>query len=163
MLITPVDFGDEEGTRRKINSWVEEKTQNRIKDLISPGVLDSMTRLVLVNAIYFKGEWAARFDPALTSQEPFLVAPGSQVQVPMMKLKHEFNYAESDGLQVLELPYAGDDLAMILLLPREVSGLAGTRGLIGGGKSGQVDKKSRESRGGCIPAEIRAGLPIQAG
>ncbi len=63
MLITPVDFGDEEGTRRKINSWVEEKTQNRIKDLISPGVLDSMTRLVLINAIYFKGEWATRFDP----------------------------------------------------------------------------------------------------
>jgi serpin B len=126
--ITPVDYGDEETARRTINSWVEEKTQNRIKDLISAGVLDSMTRLVLVNAIYFKGDWATRFDPELTSQEPFLVAQGSQVQVPMMKLKHDFNYAESDSLQVLELPYAGDDLAMILLLPREVSGLAGLEG-----------------------------------
>ena len=130
-LITPVDYDDEEATRRKINSCVEEKTQNKIKDLISPGVLDSLTRLVLVNAIYFKGEWATRFDAELTSQESFLIAPGSQVEVPMMKLKHEFNYAESDGLQVLELPYAGDDLAMILLLPREVTDLAGLEGALG--------------------------------
>ena len=127
-LISPINYDDEEAARHMINAWVEEKTQNKIKDLISPGVLDSLTRLVLVNAIYFKGEWATRFDPELSSQEPFLVAPGSQVQVPMMKLKHEFNYAESDGLQVLELPYAGEDLAMILLLPREVTDLAGLEG-----------------------------------
>jgi serpin B len=122
--ITPVDFGEEEEARRKINSWVEEKTENKIKDLIAPGVLDAATRLVLVNAIYFKGDWASPFDPVLTSQAPFVVAPGNPVQVPMMTRKDTFRYAADDKLQVLELPYAGDDLSMLVLLPGEDDGLA---------------------------------------
>jgi serine protease inhibitor len=122
--ITSVDFGDIEAARLMINSWVEERTENKIKDLIAAGVLDDSTRLVLVNAIYFKGEWADRFDPGLTNQAPFLTLAGSQAQVPMMNLKHTFRYAEDDGLQALELPYSGGDLSMFVLLPREVNGLA---------------------------------------
>jgi serpin B len=122
--ITPVDFADEKAARQTINSWVEEKTENKIKDLISENALDSTTRLVLVNAIYFKGAWANEFDPSLTSQGPFLTEPDVQVQVPMMTRKHNFEYAESEGLQVLELPYAGNRLSMFVLLPGEIDGLA---------------------------------------
>jgi serine protease inhibitor len=122
--ITPVDFTDEKAARQTINSWVEEKTENKIKDLVSEGALDSTTRLVLVNAIYFKGAWANEFDPSLTSQAPFLTAPDVQVQVPMMARKHNFMYTESEGLQVLELPYAGSRLSMLVLLPAEINGLA---------------------------------------
>ena len=121
--ITPVDYDDGEAARKMINDWVEERTESKIKDLIPAGVLDSMTRLVLVNAIYFKGVWADQFDPALTSQAPFFTAPDVQVQVPMMTRKQDFRYAEDGDVQILELPYAGDDLSMIVLLPREINGL----------------------------------------
>jgi serpin B len=121
--ITPIDYDDEEAARQTINNWVEERTGNRIKNLIPSGVLDSMTRLVLVNAIYFKGDWANQFDPALTSQAPFSIAPNIQEQVPMMIRKHEFRYMEDSDLQILELPYAGDDLSMIVALPKEIDGL----------------------------------------
>ena len=121
--ITPVDYDDAEAARKMINDWVDERTESKIKDLIPAGVLDSMTRLVLVNAIYFKGEWANQFDPALTSQAPFFTAPDVQVQVPMMNRKQEFRYAEDGDVQILELPYAGDDLSMVVVLPREMSGL----------------------------------------
>jgi serpin B len=121
--ITPVDYDDAENARQMINDWVEERTESKIKDLIPAGVLDSMTRLVLVNAIYFKGEWADKFDPGLTNQAPFFTAPDVQVQVLMMARKQEFNYAVDGDVQILELPYAGDDLSMIVLLPREINGL----------------------------------------
>jgi len=123
VLITTVDYGDEETTRRTINAWVEEKTENKIQNLIPPGMLDISTFLVLVNAIYFKGNWASQFDQRLTHDAPFRVTPDEQVQVPMMTQKHEFRYGEDDGLQILELPYAGDDLSMVVLLPREIDGL----------------------------------------
>jgi serpin B len=122
--ITPIDFGDGEAARHTINAWVEERTENKIKELIAAGVLDDSTRLALVNAIFFKGNWANQFDPDLTSQALFLAAPGGQVQVPMMTRKHAFKYAEDDSLQVLELPYSGNDLSMLVLLPREVERLA---------------------------------------
>jgi serpin B len=122
--ITPLDFGDAEAARHTINSWVEERTQSKIKDLIPAGVLDSLTRLVLVNAIYFKGNWATQFDPGLTSEAPFLVAENGQAMAPMMNRKHSFRYGESRDLQILELPYGGNDLSMIVLLPRETDGLA---------------------------------------
>ncbi len=122
--ITPVDYCDHEAARQKINGWVEGKTEKKIKDLIPIGVLDALTRLVLVNAIYFKGNWASQFEKKLTKVAPFLVAPSETVQAPMMTQKHAFRYGESNDLQVLELPYVGNDLAMIVLLPRKVDGLA---------------------------------------
>jgi serine protease inhibitor len=122
--ITAVDYYDPETARLKINAWAEEKTERKIRELIPPGVIDELTRLVLTNAIYFKGSWASQFDPALTRDAPFSVAADRQVQVPMMHKKAEFGYREFDGLQVLELPYAGDDLSMVVLLPGEIEGLA---------------------------------------
>lgn len=112
-----------EATRRKINAWVEQKTRNKIKDLIKPDVLDPLTRLVLTNAIYFKGKWRYQFKKDNTEDGIFRPAKGSQVNVPMMSLRHEFKYMENDTLKILELPYIGDDLSMVVLLPAKVDGL----------------------------------------
>jgi len=124
VLITPVDYGDAETARCTINAWIEERTESKIQDMIPPDILDALTRLVLVNAIYFKGNWASQFAQSLTSGAPFWVTPDEQVRVPMMSQVYGFRYGEGDGLQVLELPYAGDDLSMVVLLPREIDGLA---------------------------------------
>jgi serpin B len=121
-----VDFQqDGEKARRTINAWVEEKTKNKIQELITPGVLDSLTRLVLTNAIYFKGNWARKFKPDRTKEAQFWLAPGTAVTVPMMNGQDEFGYTEDEALQALEMPYAGDNLSMIILLPRVVDGLKG--------------------------------------
>ncbi len=124
VLITPVDYGDVETACGIINAWVEEKTENKIQELIPLGMLDALTTLVLVNAIYFKGNWASQFDPGRTRATPFWVTTEVSVQVPMMTQEHEFRYGEGDSLQVLELPYAESDLSMVILLPTEMDGLA---------------------------------------
>ena len=123
--ITPLDYqSDTEGARRTINQWVEEKTRGKIKDLIPPGSVDALTRLVLVNAIYFKGDWAAPFPPGQTAPADFHVTAAAAVQVPMMAQTRKYPYAETDDCQVMKLPYAGGDLSMLVVLPREKEGLA---------------------------------------
>ena len=122
--ITTVDYGRAEEARRMINDWVEDKTENKIEELILPKMVGPSTDLILVNAIYFKGDWASQFDEQLTHEAPFWVNPSGQVQVTMMTRKHEFRYAKAGDLQVLELPYAGEDLSMFVLLPGEIDGLA---------------------------------------
>jgi serpin B len=130
-----VDFVTQrEKTRQIINAWVEEKTNNRIKDLIKPTELNALTRLVLTNAIYFKGDWAIQFDKKKTRDEPFKPAKDKEVMVPMMYIKERFKYWADDKLQVLELPYDGEELSMIILLPNEIDGLAGVE------KSLAIDK-----------------------
>ena len=122
--ISFLDFKDAcEAARRKINAWVEQKTRDRIKDLVKPGVLDQLVRLVLTNAIYFKGKWANRFEKELTRNLPFKVTAGTSVEAPMMCQENEFRYAENDNLQILELPYGAADLSMVVLLPGKVDGL----------------------------------------
>ena len=122
--VTPVDYKHAvEAARVRINAWVEEKTQKKIRDLIPAGILNSLTRLVLVNAIYFKGSWKNRFEVAKTKEASFYTSPGKPVRTPMMTQRREFGYAETDDLQALEMPYAGDDLSMIVLLPRKADGL----------------------------------------
>jgi serine protease inhibitor len=122
--VTPVDYGDAGAARRTINAWVEEQTRHKIRELIPPGVLTDLTRLVLANAIYFKGNWTSRFEAHATHDAPFWVTPSRQVGAQMMAQRDEFGYATFDRLQVLELPYVGDDLSMIVLLPAEQDGLA---------------------------------------
>jgi serpin B len=122
--ITPVDYiGHTEDARKIINNWVEAKTNRKIVELLKPGMLDSSNRLVLVNAIYFKGNWARRFEANLTENEPFNLPLGKTVTAPLMRQTGDFYYAEFPGLQVLELPYAGGDLSMLVLLPRQRDGL----------------------------------------
>jgi serpin B len=112
-----------EKARQTINAWVEKQTNGKIKDLISPGVLDAMTRLVLTNAVYFKGNWASQFKKDQTKDGPFTLLDGSNVQVPMMNQQAEFGYAEIDTFQVLEMPYVGQELSMVILLPKEAGGI----------------------------------------
>ncbi|MCA1990979.1 MAG: serpin family protein [Coleofasciculus sp. S288] len=120
-----VDFiSSTEQARRTINKWVEQQTQEKIQELIAPGILDSLTRLVLTNAIYFKGTWSRQFDLAHTKNQPFTVALGQQVDVPMMSQDGALGYAEWNDLQVLEMPYVGGKVSMVILLPKNVDGLA---------------------------------------
>jgi len=102
---------------------VEKKTNNKIKNLIPKGVLDSMTRLVLTNAIYFKGNWARQFKEERTKDSPFTLADGQKVDVAMMNQTADFPYMETEDFQGLELPYVDDELSMIILLPKEFDGL----------------------------------------
>ncbi|NQT51969.1 serpin family protein [bacterium] len=120
-----VDFrGATEAARQRINLWVEKQTNGKIKDLIQPGILDELTRLVLTNAIYFKGDWASQFKKAATRDAPFTLAGGKTTTAPLMYQRQKFGYAESRDAQALEMPYVGEDLSMIVLLPRKADGLA---------------------------------------
>lgn len=118
---TTVDFaGSTEQARVTINKWVEEYTNNKIKDLFEPGVLKPATRLVLTNAIYFKGTWLKQFDKRATQDAEFRISADKTVTVPMMSMHDEdFNYFEDDKLQILEMPYEGKDLSMVVLLPKD--------------------------------------------
>ena len=142
-----VDFAAAEQARQKINTWVEKQTQDKIKDLIKPGMLDSSTRLVLTNAIYFKGDWNSPFKKERTRTENFKVAEtgtagvsrGTQtnevvkveikvprlrtVSVPMMAQTHEYRYLDGGEFQMVEMPYAGKELSMVVLLPKKTEGL----------------------------------------
>jgi serpin B len=113
-----VDYAnDAEGARQAINDWVSDETHGRIKDLISQGAVDAMTRLVLANAIYFKAEWLHPFEEPATSPEPFHLLDGSTVDVPMMHQSHSFGYVAGDGYQAIELPYRNGDASMLIVLP----------------------------------------------
>ena len=149
----PVDFkGDPEGERKKINAWVEQQTNNRIRDLMPAGSIDAVTRLVLTNAIYFKGEWATPFDESSTKEEDFLTRRGTKVRAAMM---HKYGlegarygafnadgslfatprmtsrgeaanpslYPGKGGFLVAELPYKGGDLTMVAIVPQDFGGL----------------------------------------
>jgi serine protease inhibitor len=119
-----VDFATQtEAVRKTINDWVETKTKAKIKELIKPGTLDSMTRLVLTNAIYFKGKWASQFKPERTQDAPFTLLGGQKVNVPMMNQTSNFGYMETDTTQVLEMPYVNNDLSMVILLPKKLDGV----------------------------------------
>jgi len=117
-----VDFmGSAEDCRAEINSWVEQQTENKIKDLLKPGTVTPMTRLALVNAIYFKGNWLNRFNEANTKEMPFKLNQNESKPVEMMYQvkKLPFNYIPDYSLQILELPYVGEDVSMFILLPEE--------------------------------------------
>lgn len=114
---------DQEGSRAKINGWVEGQTKNRIQKLLPSGSITDMTRLVLTNAVYFLGRWSTRFEESATAEQVFHTFDGREVQVQMMHQTQTFGYARHDGLQVLEMRYVGDDLAMTIILPDANDGL----------------------------------------
>jgi len=125
--IQVTDFSSNEAAARLINDWVENATQEKIKDLISADMINAMTRLVLVNAIYFKGDWALKFDPNATTEKDFRLSDGeSTKKVQMMRQTEEFQWAELKDLEasMLELPYKGDRVVMQILLPNAVQGLS---------------------------------------
>lgn len=122
--ITPLDYKrSPEAARGIINKWVEDRTQDKIKNLIPQGIINTLTRLVLVNAIYFKGLWDSQFEVKQTKNAPFFLSDEKSVQTPMMSQKQKFKYADLDSCQILELPYKGKELSMLLILPKEIAGL----------------------------------------
>jgi serine protease inhibitor len=118
-----VDFIHQtEAARQVINAWIAEQTKDRIKDLVPAGVLNELTRLVLTNAIYFKGKWDTQFKKEATKNLPFHLSVDATINVPMMHQMHAFKYGEIDSIQIIELPYVGNRLSMFVLLPKEVDG-----------------------------------------
>jgi serpin B len=120
---TDLDFSNPEYAAQIINGWIENKTNNLIQDLLSPGDIDPLfTVLILTNAIYFKGTWQIQFDEKNTTDRPFETAEETYTDVETMKLtgtEDQFNYTENEIMQVLELPYTGNEITMTILLPKE--------------------------------------------
>jgi serpin B len=151
-----VDFAREtEATRKTINIWVEDKTQQKIKELIKQGMIDSLTTLVLCNAIYFKGDWLSQFDKTRTMDADFYISPDNAIKVPMMSQKSKFKFGDFGNFNAIELPYEGNDLSMIVLLPKEIDGLAELeRNLTNDNVGNWIDKLSNSYK-----SEILVSLP----
>ncbi len=125
--VEPVDFlGSPNAARLTINSWVESQTNGKIKDLLEPPAVTSNTRVVITNAIWFKGTWEKTFAKSATSDAPFHVDARTNVDVPMMHQTSDFSYAAvpGTGMKVLEMPYGKSDLAMDVLLPDDPTALS---------------------------------------
>ncbi len=125
----PMDFTnfvtDQAGATHKINGWVEKQTQQRIRDLIPENGISEDTRLVLVNALYFKAAWAADFSKRATAPKPFHVNGGeSTIEIPTMSKQADMGYHKGPGFQTVTLPYAGNDLHFLLIVPDNINGVA---------------------------------------
>jgi serpin B len=122
----PLDFvADPKAATQHINKWVADQTRDKIRDLIPADALNKLTRLVLANALYLKAPWADPFSEKTTQPEPFHVRGGASVNVPMMRKTARFGYAKREGFTAVSLPYAGEDLQFLVLLPDEANGLRG--------------------------------------
>jgi serpin B len=160
-----VDFVEAtEQARQTINAWVAQQTQQKIDELLQKGDLDPADVLVLANAIYFKGHWANRFDEQYTQDGPFTTNVMREcyhgvmklkrvtVQVPMMHQLGQFAYAAADELDLLELPYAGDRLSMVVLLPKHHGGLPNL-------EQSLTTEKLERWLGQLRPQPVRVSLP----
>ncbi|MDH3684057.1 MAG: serpin family protein, partial [Acidimicrobiia bacterium] len=115
-LITADFIADPEAARTLINAWVADQTDDRITDLLPAGSIDSLVRLVLVNTVFFKGQWVTEFDPAQTAPGPFTVLDGSQIETPLMNGSVRTSFGQGDGWQMVRLPYWGG-YSMTLVVP----------------------------------------------
>ena len=121
----PMDFiHDSTGATKAINDWVADKTKKRIQDLVPAGALNRKTALVLVNALYLKAPWAAPFGEGATQPLPFHPRGGAPTNVPTMNVQKPFGYAKADGVTVVSLPYKGNELQFLIILPDDINGLA---------------------------------------
>jgi serpin B len=117
---TDVDFSNADKVAQQINQWVEEHTNGKIKDLLTSSDIHPLTKMILTNAIYFNGDWLYKFNRDHTTELDFETSHGNTVKVPMMSLAEaELNYAETDDIQILELPYKDEELSMLIVLPKE--------------------------------------------
>ncbi|MCP3973325.1 MAG: serpin family protein [bacterium] len=142
-----VDYkADVEPARVEINEWIAEQTAGRIEDLISEGGLNSLTRLVLTNAVYLLAPWEAPFDEDGTSPGVFYLVDGSESTAELMHLFEPLRYTSGDGWQAVELPYAGRELSMIVIVPDK-------------GRFGEIEAALSASRLDEIAAEL-SGTPV---
>ena len=152
------DFvGDPDGTRLQINKWVEEQTAEKIKDLLPNGSIDSLTALVLVNAVYFKGDWATKFDSRGTHDSEFIVNAQNTVNVKMMFRHDKYRLCVDSTIdcQILQLPYVSDRLAMVVLLPRQLDGLESLEKNLTADRLQQALRAVSSAR----PVEVDVSLP----
>ncbi|HWG42101.1 MAG TPA: serpin family protein [Gemmataceae bacterium] len=147
-----IDFADSEQARKTINDWAEKQTNHRIQNLLAPRMIHPASRLVLASAIYFKGDWASGFDKSATRPEIFQVNAHKKILVPMMHGTEKFGYFENQRMQGLRMPYAGENLAMLVLLPKQVDGLAALE------KALTADKL-KDWRGELRTQEVEVTLP----
>jgi len=138
-----LDFAQSQQSAATINGWVEDNTNNKIKDLVSADSLDSDTRMVLVNAIYFKGFWTHQFNPTETFKAPFYLNDNDQVTTDFMKIKKHFKYGHLQDLDAtaLELPYKDSDISMLIILPNTRTGLAALEGKLNTIDLGDISTK----------------------
>lgn len=122
--VTEVDYSNPAQAAEIINSWIEEKTNNKIKDLVPENAINSMTKLILTNAIYFKGQWQEEFDKKNTRKEDFFLTNSKEesgdnaVSADMMRKTADFKYGETPQFRMLEIPYKGEEISMLLILPK---------------------------------------------
>jgi serpin B len=149
-----VDFKSAaEAARATINAWVEKETREKIKNLLPQGTVTNLTRLVLTNAIYFKGDWQDKFEKANTKNLPFTAADGKKTDVPLMHRTGSYLYAETDSYQVLDLPYAGKRVSMTVILPKRHNTLPGIEKDLSG------EKLTAALRSLQFEKEVRVYLP----
>ncbi len=127
--------------RTTINQWVEKQTNDKIKDLVGPGVVTPATRMVLANAIYFKGDWLDQFDNDSTQKEEFHLSATQFVMTPMMHRTGGYRYYDGGTFQELELPYAGNEMSMVVLLPKQRDGLPALEQAFTAGTAGEWIQK----------------------
>ncbi len=151
--IEELDFNsDLEGARQRINEWVEEQTNERIKDLLPEGILTPPILMILTSAIYFYGKWLYEFNKEDTTDTYFHLSSGESIKVPTMSMNVEegLRYYGDDGLEALELPYKGGDLSMLVLLPK---------GDIASMEASLSDAKLKGVQDGLYDTEVDVYLP----
>ncbi|WP_410510238.1 serpin family protein [Methanosarcina hadiensis] len=118
--VTNLDFaGKPDGSRDTINEWVEDKTNNKIKDLVPEDSITPDAQIIITNAIYFNGKWIYVFDKRLTDKDTFYPIEGEKISVDMMHSAENFAYGENSDAKIIELPYRGNNLSMYIVLPKE--------------------------------------------
>ena len=123
-VIKTLDFRSHpEPSREIINSWVEDKTNQKIKDLLSPGHINNDTQLVLTNAVYFMSNWALTFSKRATRDLPFTLIDGTKMNCPQMFQQAHLSYLDTKDFHGISLPYKGHGMEMILFLPKKLAGL----------------------------------------
>lgn len=127
--------------RATINAWVEKQTNDKIKDLIGQGALNTSTRLVLTNAIYFKGDWQDPFSAESTQKEEFHLSATQWAMASMMHRTGGYRYYDGGTFQALELPYAGNEISMVVLLPKQTDGLPALERSFSSGVAGEWIQK----------------------
>lgn len=121
--VSNVDYSNPEAAAERINTWVENQTNNLIKNLVPPNAIDPvLTKLILTNAIYFKGIWQVQFDDDNTTERQFTTSTGEKINVETMRMidtENLFNYTDTDNMQILEIPYKGNEISMMIFLPKK--------------------------------------------
>jgi serpin B len=135
-----------------VNKWIEEKTKDKIKDLLSAPPVNDLTKLILVNAIYFKGQWEKEFDKKDTKAMPFKISQQENINVNMMNKKMETGYFEDEDLQVLSLPYKGNEISFYAVLPKKDFGIDELEQKLDSAKFAEMKKKIRQE-------EVKIFLP----